>query len=144
MKVELTCKYDIKQIITHPDGTTEVDNLATKLEDWIIISSMDDCIKQVFDIINYDFSSWVALYKIIEVLEKEDKYPPVRRNGKYYKKLKRLKHTANSYQATKDSSRHAHKNTPPPKSPMLLVDAISLIKIILNEWIDEKSKRKES
>ena len=140
LKVELTCRYDIELIITHPDGTTDVYDPAKKLVNWIKISSMDVCVEHVFDIINYDFNSWVALYKIIEVLEKEDKYPPVRRNGKYYKELKRLKHTANSYQATKNGSRHAHKNTTPPENPMLLAEAISLIKIILNEWIDEKSK----
>ncbi|APH39478.1 hypothetical protein [Methanohalophilus halophilus] len=121
--VTLTCRYDIQEEITRSDGTIEVYNPAVKIKDWIDVADGDVCVKKILGLIQHDFSSWEGLYKVVEVLQKDDEYPPVTRNGKYYKDIKLFNHTANSYLALKEKARHAKNDTNPPEKPMELIYA---------------------
>lgn len=141
--LEINVHTNISQNVTEQNGTTKTENPLIGIEDFIEISKIDDCVKQVVDIIDHDFDSWVSLYNIIEVLQHNDKYPSVSRNGKYSKEISRLNYTANSYVAIEVEARHAkygktnEKDKKQPE-PMLFDNAKNLVKMILTEWLEEK------
>lgn len=85
--------------------------------------------------IAYDDESWVGLYKIFEVIAKEADVKSF--SSISSENLKRFTRTANSYKAIGMEARHA-LDYGPPKEPMYLTEAKSLIYLLVNEWLDRK------
>ncbi len=85
--------------------------------------------------------SWSNLYKVFEIIESDigDKY--ITYGWATKKDAERFTRTANSRLAIGDDARHGHKKFAPPKNPMSLYEAKSLIRNILINWI--RSKRNE-
>lgn len=135
-EVAIKCEVGIKT--TRSDGTIELYNPAVKIKDWIEVAYENDSAKKILYLISHDFSSWVGLYKIIDVLDKDEKYSAVKPGGKYYNDIKAIKRTANSYQITKEKGRHGYDDPKPPEKPVELIYAHNIIKNVLIEWFDEK------
>ena len=51
------------------------------------------------------------------------------------RELNRFTHTANSHDATGDDSRHGALNHQPPKDPMTLEEARTLIRSVVKQWL---------
>lgn len=103
------------------------------------LAENDENVRDVFQLINYNFNSWVTWCKIIEILQKDD-YKPIKKGGDYYDEVDRLNHTANSHKATGVESRHHLDRITPPMKPMIFSEGESLMRSILIQWLAYKDK----
>ena len=87
-----------------------------------------------------DAHDWVGLYRLYEVIEAdvggEDKI--VKAGWTTKKAIGRFTRTANSPDAIGDAARHGKQSGEPPPNPMDLSEAISLVKVILHNWLRTK------
>lgn len=81
---------------------------------------------------------FINLYKIYEIIEKDvggiDNTPKSELVTK--KQIEQFKHTANSYSALGEASRHGTENKKPPKNPMGLPEAKVLSRTIIENWFE--------
>jgi len=141
--VHIKIQANVKSVKEIRDGiTTETHNPFPKLKSWDYLTQTDKYAKWVSDIINDEPTddvphTFITLYKILDVLIEDGFIDSHDKKGTYFHKIKIFTHTANSYSATKEGSRHAQSKTPPP-IPMLLDEAKLLFDRILDDWIDYK------
>lgn len=126
--------------IHRKDGTVEVFNPADKVPDWIRIGLSDEKVAKVLRLFGANEHDWVSLYRLYEVIEDDiGGIEKITGKGWITKTLvKRFKHTANSPSVVGDTSRHGKESTSPPKNPMNLAEAKSLIEVILHNWLRSK------
>ncbi|WP_342555581.1 hypothetical protein [Paenibacillus sp. FSL R7-0652] len=125
----------IPQIIK-ADGTIEISNPADSVPDLLELCEKHEVIDKVIKLISYDDESWVGLYKIFEVIAKDADVKSF--SSISSENLKRFTRTANSYKAIGMEARHA-LDYEPPKEPMYITEAKSLICLLVNEWIKQKN-----
>jgi hypothetical protein len=122
--------------IEHPDGTVEIRDPLDFASDWIVTSLGSDAMRKALRLRAAGDPSWVNLYRILEVVMTEVPAGALVSKGWATKTdIERFKHTANSVSAAGDAARHGKEDTLPPKKPMQLSEARSLIDGILREWL---------
>jgi hypothetical protein len=127
--------------ITDKDGNiVEETHPADKVPEWVSIGLNDIAVQKAFRLFGVQHHNWVSLYRIFEVIEKDvGGINTISNNGWVSKeKLKVFKHTANSPGAIGDNARHGKESSFPPKNPMLLSEARSLIEMLFHQWIKHK------
>jgi hypothetical protein len=127
----------IDMIAFNPDGTRFNGNPDNHEINWVSLYSTNNRVQRVFEIITHNYSSFIELYKIIEIIE-EDNFAPVMRGGEYYKVIKLFNQTAESYNAVGKDARHSHERFKPPADPMTLDQAKDLITKILYLWLKSR------
>lgn len=80
---------------------------------------------------------WVNLYRILDFVghAKGGIQGIVTSGYASERELKCFKHTANSHDATGDDSRHGALNQEPPKDPMTIEEARTLIRSVVRQWL---------
>ena len=126
--------------IHRKDGTVEAFNPADKVPEWVKIGLSDEKVAKVLRLFGTNEHDWISLYRLYEVIE-DDIGGMEKITGKGWATktlVKRFKHTANSPSAVGDTSRHGKESTSPPKNPMILAEAKSLIEVIMHSWLRSK------
>lgn len=118
------------------EGKEEIRNAADPVITFFKLAQSDPKFAKICQYINQNFNSWSTLYKIYEVI-KGDKFKPLEKGEKYYKKAELFRRTANNPSSSGLNSRHANDEAP-PENPMSLSDAKSFIKMLIIEWIEIK------
>jgi hypothetical protein len=80
--------------------------------------------------------NWINLYKIYEIVRDDIGGERNMYGWVTKREIKRFTQTAQSRDAIGDAARHASDKFKPPKGPMSLAEAKSLIKIILLNWLN--------
>jgi hypothetical protein len=126
--------------VTRADGTVEHYGPADSVKDWLEAAGQDPAVAKALRLRNADGLSWVELYRIYEVVEGDVGRSHIVASG-WVKdsEIRRFKHTANSVGACGDQARHGKESTQPPKNPMSLSQAKSLIDRLLKAWIGSKA-----
>ena len=85
---------------------------------------------------------WVNLYRIYEILESDfgGDSQIISMGWTSRLRISNFKHTANSVSAAGDAARHGKEPYAPPRSPMLLPEAESLIAQLLKTWLRSKQR----
>jgi len=122
---------------TRSDGTVESRYPADQVPGWIRIAQQNPDVAKAFRLLGAGNLNWVNLYRLYEIIKKDigGIEEIVNRGWATKKSLKRFKHTANSPDAIGDDARHGKQPTKPPKNPMALGEARSLLKLILHNWL---------
>lgn len=94
-------------------------------------------VDHILIIIDHQFSSWFGLYKILDIII-EDKFLPVHKGGLLFRRCRRFKQTAQSYDAVGLLEARHGKKSPPPPNPMTISEAQNLIGEIVFLWLEEK------
>jgi len=115
------------------DGEVQEIFQADPISEFITTALHDENVATVLRLLGDHPKDWVNLYRIFEVVE--DDAGGIRKIAKKgwatKKAIKRFKHTANFV------ARHGTKINP-PKNPMTPSEAESLIKTIINSWVQSK------
>ena len=119
-------------------------SLATPLSGpaaWLKLALGDSKVAQALRLWGAGPPSWVNLYRVLEVIESDV-------GGKIYeagwapkKEVTRFTHTPNRAETLGDQARHGKERTSPPRNPMSLADARSLLTRLLDRWLCEKGAR---
>ena len=123
--------------VIRADGTIETCNPADSVPNWLELSKKNELINKLIKLISHDSDSWVGLYKIFEVIDKDSGIKSFSIVSS--ENLKRFTQTANSYKAVGMEARHA-LDYEPPKKPMNITEARSLIYLVVNEWFRQKEE----
>lgn len=112
------------------------------ITDWVAAAQRDANVAKVLRLFGPGHHDWVNLYRIYEVVENDigGVWNIVKKGWATEKSIKRFKHTANSPGAIGDESRHGKQTSKPPKDPMTLSEAKSLVETILHNWLRMKGK----
>lgn len=109
---------------------------------WARVADKDEAVSKALRLFGIDAKDWVGLYRLFEVIEQD--VGGIRQidaaGWATEDSLRRFKHTANSPAITGDLARHGKENTQPPKNPMNLSEARSLIEVILHSWLRAKGE----
>lgn len=120
------------------DGKEESDHIPRPAE-WAKIAGKNRIVRQALKFWVTGYKDWINLYKVLEVIE-SDVGGKIYVNGWAPKAaVNRFTQTANSYSALGNDARHAKNHIPPPAKPMNIKEACSLIKVLLEKWIDSKA-----
>lgn len=87
-----------------------------------------------------DHKSWVAMYRIYEVIEADIGNESALKNCGWGspQDLKRFKHSANSVTIAGDSARHGKEIQQSPKHPMPIDEAATYLNYLLQSWLSSK------
>ncbi|HHX68456.1 MAG TPA: hypothetical protein GX708_10445 [Gallicola sp.] len=109
---------------------------------WVRLGLKDKNVQKALRLYGMGNLDWVNLYRLYEVIEDDlNRYSSknvVQRGWATQKSIKRFKHTANSPGAIGDDSRHGKEYTKPPKNPMSLNEAHTLVEFIFHNWLRYK------
>ncbi len=124
------------------DGTVREIRQISLIPNWVAASQRDENVAKVLRLFGIGDRDWVNLYRIYEVVENdiEGISNIVKKGWATRKAIERFKHTANSPGAIGDESRHGKQTSKPPKDPMTLSEAKSLVETILHNWLRMKGK----
>lgn len=110
------------------------------LPNWVLLANQN---RDAADVLNYletGSNEIATLYKVYEIIKKDvggDK--TIKDNGwASIKKIERFTRTANSPDAIGDKARHGVQKNQPPKNPMSLSEAESLIRHLVKCWLASK------
>lgn len=127
--------------VVKANGTVICDtpeSLAAERERWLQVLQKDKRCLEAFRLYAAKPYDWVTLYKIYEIVESDG--APIT-NWVSEKQVKRFTHTANSPEAVGlENARHGKQHHLPPPRPMSIQEATRLIGIILERWVEEKSR----
>ena len=126
--------------ITRADGGVETttDNI---LEAFADLASRDINVSRALRLFGSRTPTWVSLYKVYEIIETEvDSGGLANRSWASKNRIRSFKQTANSVSAAGDEARHGSEPNEPPRSPMSLAEAESLISGLLKNWLRSKQK----
>lgn len=120
-------------LITKDGEVQEIDQ-ADPISEFIATSQHEENVATVLKLLGDHPKDWVNLYRILEVVGDDvGGTRKIAKKGWATKKaIKRFKHTANFV------ARHGTKKIKQPKNPMMPSEAESLIKTIINSWIQSK------
>lgn len=120
-----------------PSGGSEMYN---PIRDCNKLAENDENVRDIFQLINHNFNSWVIWCKIIEILQNDD-FKPIKKSGHYFKEVNRLNHTANAYKATGVESRHHLVRISTPPEIMTFMEGESLMREIIIQWLAQKEQK---
>ena len=104
------------------------------------LAQNDQNVAKVLRLIGIQGSTWVNLYRILEIISEDvGAEPKIKENGWATRaSLRRFKSSSNHPHASGDEARHgASKESPPPK-PMSLSEANSPINSVVSKWLSWK------
>jgi len=112
---------------------------------WLKVAEKDEKVRDVLNIFGSLDEEWRNLYNILEIVLSDVGGKIFQAGWASEKEVGLFKQTANSRDAIGYSARHGDKEKcRPPKNPMSLSDAKSLIRKIVGKWISSKiPKEKE-
>lgn len=133
-------KVSISTITTN--GIVQEIHQVGPIPSWITTAQHDTNIAKALRLFGNENQDWVNLYRIYEVIESDvgGVSNIVDKGWATKKALKRFKHTANSPTTIGDDSRHGKDTTQPPKNPMELSEAKSIIKTLIHNWLNLKRR----
>lgn len=105
------------------------------------LSETDAAIAKILRLLSApDAMTWVGLYRIHEVIEKDmgGQHMLEKQSWCSAAELRRFRHSANSVQVGGDHSRHGKEHHEPPKNPMSLAEAEAYAKFIVQAWLTSK------
>jgi hypothetical protein len=112
----------------------------TPLPDWLAIRGADRRVAKALLLYGAQAQTWYSLYGIYELVE-EDVGERIHREGWATKRrLERFTRTADSWQVLREAARHATEKFEPPRHPMSLSEARTLIRALLLRWLDYKRR----
>lgn len=107
--------------------------------DLTLIATREPKVTKALRLFQFRAHNWDNLYKIYEVIESDvGKSKVVKSGWATETDIDRFTHTANSSLAVGDDARHGHEKYKPPKKPMYLPEAQSLIRSVLMQWLRSK------
>jgi hypothetical protein len=98
---------------------------------WFEMAKTDELVLRVLLFLSFDSKSWVGLYRIYEVIKSDC----LKNNWINKATSDRFTHTANSYKAVGIYARHGSTKHEPPKDPMSLEEAQSIIDDLVKKWL---------
>ena len=124
------------------DGVVQQVHQKGPISSWITVARHDVSVAMVLRLYGSGEHDWVGLYRIYEVIENDigGVIKIVKNGWATNESIKLFKRTANSPGAIGDKSRHGLGATEPPKHPMKLSEAKSLVETIIHKWIRLKGK----
>lgn len=127
--------------ITRLDGSRETFHPADPVRDWVGLAAADEGVARVLELLAGGVCDWVNLYRIFEVVEADvGGVDNIASRGWASKTaIREFKHTANSPGALGKDARHGKETTQPPRKPMPLTEARTLILGIVNPWLRSKT-----
>jgi hypothetical protein len=111
---------------------------STPLQTRLSIAWRDPNLKKAHRIFGSREHNWHNLSNVLEIVQSDIAGKIAKAGWATQAELDRFTHTANSAAAIGDDARHGHEKFQPPKNPMSLTEAKSLITGILTPWIDSK------
>lgn len=115
--------------------------IATRISAAQALAASDGSVAKVLRLLGAkDAITWVGLYRIYEVVEKDagGQHALEKKAEVDAMLLKRFKHSANSPHVGGDSSRHGSETSDPPKESIDIVRAESFVKQLVKDWLSSK------
>ena len=137
MHAQVHCRTFATATIVRADGSVEETRPADPVREWTGLAAGDKAVATVLSLLGTKTADWVNLYRIYEIVD-EDSGGIERRRWATKTTIRNFKHTANHPEVTGLDSRHGRMSGDPPKKPMLLGEAKSLIYSITLAWLREK------
>jgi hypothetical protein len=90
-----------------------------------------------------DFKTWVALYRVHEVIEADvgGEHALKKKGWGSGRDLKRFKHSANSVKVAGDAARHGREVEQAPSNPMAIEEAAAYVRYLLEAWLESKGRK---
>jgi hypothetical protein len=110
------------------------------IQRWTSLAAYDDAAAHTLRLLSYE-PDWSTLHKLLEVVEQDvgGEKELERKPWAHKAELKRFTHTANSYIALGDETRHAHHSKwEKPPNPMTFSEAELLIRQTVTAWLNGK------
>lgn len=135
--------------VIRADGTVEEISEAGPIPFWMSLARSNAKVATVLDLLGVaDWSSWVSLYRIFDVVESDlgskntGRQAIVSRGWATRDDIVRFRYTANSFKELGKEARHGdeaatHHPNPPPV-PMSNSEARALVERILHNWLRAK------
>lgn len=122
------------------DGKVEETCIYKELPNLVLLATQDKNVAEVLNYLNTGNNEIVTLYKIYEIIKGDvGGEKSIRDNGWASRnKTQLFRRTANSPDAMGDKARHGVQKCQPPKNPMSLNEAKSLILHLVKCWLDSK------
>jgi hypothetical protein len=126
--------------VTHADGTVEQVDTAIRLDADTAVAMHNESVQQALRLFGAGDRQWGELYKVLEIIEADVGGGSAIDAAGWVSAatLRRFTHTANSVGALGAAARHARETKQPPRNPMLLDDAVAMIRDLLGLWIASK------
>jgi hypothetical protein len=126
--------------IVTSDGSEVALETPDPARSWAKMADQNEAVSKALRLFGANAKDWVGLYRLWEVIEQDigGIERIVAAGWATRDSLKRFKHTANSPIVVGDLARHGKEVTQPPKRPMDLSEARSLIEVILHSWLRAK------
>jgi len=137
MHAQARCRAFAAGTVAHSDGSVEETHVADPIRDWTSLALRDKAVANVLSLLGTKSADWVNLYRVYEIVD-GDSGGIERRGWATASTIRNFKHTANHPEGAGPDSRHGRMPTEPPKKPMLLSEARSLIYTITLAWLREK------
>ncbi|WP_373535905.1 hypothetical protein [Microcoleus sp.] len=117
-----------------------------EFDSWRKLAEEDEIVKNVFRLLREFQPTWINLYKVYEIVKRDaGKKKKIDRIEQWItkNKISQFTHTANSQSAIGDDARHGVDHNDPPKEPMSLSEAESLIMTLLKQWLQCKCEQQK-
>ena len=127
-------------VIARANGMVEESHPADPVKQWLLLARNDKPIELVLKIFASGDEGWSNLYKVLEIVLKDCNGLPAAASAGWAtkKSMKLFMQTANSLEAVGLDARHGVQDSQPPKNPMSLSEARSLIRAIVHAWLRSK------
>ena len=136
----LRLRSTVSVVIKHSDGTIETRRPTDPVPALIKAALQHEVVARALRLRNVGTLEWVDLYRLYEVIESDVPRKNIESKGWATKnQIDRFKHTANSQKAVGDKARHGKDPYSPPKNPMSLSEARTLIDNLLKAWLQKKA-----
>jgi hypothetical protein len=124
------------------DGVVQEESQLEPISRWVAAARRDTNVAKALRLSGVGVHDWISLYRIYEVVENDvGGISNISKKGWATRRaIERFKHTANSPGAIGDESRHGKQASKPPKAPMTLSEAKSLLETILHNWLRVKGE----
>ena len=111
------------------------------MESWIDVAERDELVNRALTLYGALEHNWKNLYMVLEVIEQDVGGKRALLQTLWAKgyETKLFKQTANNFTIIGREARHGHDKCKPPKNPMTLPEAQTLVRNILLKWIRSKS-----
>lgn len=138
LTASIKARSDLSATVTVSGGTPQPVQAASKdINAATTQANQDEVVQRALRIYGSREHDWVNLYRVFEIVQEE--VGNITARGWATKgEIDSFKHTANSVGAVGDEARHGVQHTQPPKSPMDLEEAQSLIRTVMRSWLNSK------
>jgi len=143
---DITVHGSIGVSIVSPTGVVEEIHPGDPIPDWVRIAQQDKNVSKVLQFLGSMTDDWVNLYRILEIVVKDvGGTKKIEEKGWATERaVKLFKHTSQSPDAIGHQARHGVQEEKPPRVPMPLSEARSLIKTIIHNWLRLKREQTNS